>query len=68
VYQNVPTTPENMRKCIIDNCAAAMKSQVSERSRQSFVQRMKLCIKFNDYCFEHLLLAQNTKLFIHVDI
>jgi hypothetical protein len=54
VYQDVPTTPENMRQRITDGCAA-MNPQVIERSRRSFIQRLQLCINVNDQHLEHLL-------------
>jgi hypothetical protein len=67
VYQDVPTAPEDMRQRIVDDCAAR-NPQVTERSRQSFVRRLQLCIDGNGQHFEHRLLAHTTKLFIQVDI
>lgn len=49
-----------------------MNLQVTEWSRQSFIQQLQVCMNFNGQHFEQLLyillLAQTTKLFIPVDI
>jgi hypothetical protein len=53
-YSGEATTPENIQQRITDGCAA-MNPQVTESSRQSFTQRLQLCINVNGQHFEHLL-------------
>ncbi|EZA48724.1 hypothetical protein X777_12882, partial [Ooceraea biroi] len=53
VYNDVPTTQENMRECILNACAS-IHSEMIERVRVSFVHRIRICIEVGDH-FEHLL-------------
>ncbi|EZA49793.1 hypothetical protein X777_11666 [Ooceraea biroi] len=54
VYNDVPTTQENMRERILNACAS-INSEMIERVRVSFVHRIRKCIEVGGHHFEHLL-------------
>ncbi|KZC08101.1 hypothetical protein WN55_10867, partial [Dufourea novaeangliae] len=54
VYQEVPTTPENMKQRIIAACAR-ISSETIRHTRDAAIRRLQLCIDANGYHFEHLL-------------
>lgn len=54
VYQQAPTTPENMRQRIINACAS-INEDILARVQQSFVKRFEMCIEVEGHHFEHLL-------------
>ncbi|EZA57618.1 Putative nuclease HARBI1 [Ooceraea biroi] len=54
VYNDVPTTQENMRERILNACGS-INSEMIERVRVSFVHRIRICIEVGGHHFEHLL-------------
>ncbi|EZA49959.1 hypothetical protein X777_11447, partial [Ooceraea biroi] len=54
VYNDVPTTQENMRERILNACAS-INSEMIERVRVSFAHRIRKCIEVGGHHFEHLL-------------
>ncbi|KZC08948.1 hypothetical protein WN55_11411 [Dufourea novaeangliae] len=54
VYQEVPSTPENMKQRIIAACAI-ISSEKIRRVRDAAIRRLQLCIDTNGHHFEHLL-------------
>ncbi|KZC05002.1 hypothetical protein WN55_04822 [Dufourea novaeangliae] len=54
VYQEVPTTPENMKQWIIAACARII-SEMIRHARDAAIRRLQLCIDANGHHFEHLL-------------
>ncbi|KZC07313.1 hypothetical protein WN55_07724, partial [Dufourea novaeangliae] len=54
VYQEVPTTPENMKQRIIA-AGAKISSETIRPARDAAIRRLQLCIDANGHHFEHLL-------------
>ncbi|KZC07946.1 hypothetical protein WN55_09457 [Dufourea novaeangliae] len=54
VYQEIPTTPENMKQWIIAACGR-ISSETIRHIRDAAVRRLQLCIDANGHHFEHLL-------------
>ncbi|KZC11446.1 hypothetical protein WN55_02620, partial [Dufourea novaeangliae] len=54
IYQNVPTTPENMKQRIIA-ASTRISSETIRHTRNAAIQRLQLCFDANGHHFEHLL-------------
>ncbi|KZC08914.1 hypothetical protein WN55_00305 [Dufourea novaeangliae] len=54
VYQEVPTTSENMKQRIIAACAR-ISSETIRHARDAVIRRLQLCIDANGHHFKHLL-------------
>ncbi|EZA55737.1 hypothetical protein X777_04156 [Ooceraea biroi] len=54
VYQERPTTPENMKQRIISACAT-ISPEVLRNVRVLGIQRLQRCIDVNGHHFKHLL-------------
>jgi len=53
IYQVEPTTPENMKRRIIE--ILQLGTATLQRVEKSFRNRLNLCIEANGQTFEHLL-------------
>ncbi|KZC11339.1 hypothetical protein WN55_02574 [Dufourea novaeangliae] len=53
-YQEVPTTPENMKQRIIA-ARARISSETIRLARNAAIRRLQVCIDVNGHHFEHLL-------------
>ncbi|KOC70400.1 hypothetical protein WH47_02903 [Habropoda laboriosa] len=54
VYQQRPTTPENMANGIINACTS-IPPETIERASQAVISRIRKCIATDGYHFEHLI-------------
>ncbi|CAK9816208.1 hypothetical protein ANTPLA_LOCUS8920 [Anthophora plagiata] len=54
VYQEIPTTPENMKQRIITACAR-ISAETIKRARDAAIRRLQFCIDANGHHIEHLL-------------
>ncbi|KZC12719.1 hypothetical protein WN55_04813 [Dufourea novaeangliae] len=52
VYQDVPTTPENMKQQILAVCAR-ISSETIRHARDAAIRRLQLCIDANGHHFKH---------------
>jgi len=65
VYQEVPTTPKNMKQRIIATYAT-ISPQVLRSVRASGIERLQCCINANGHHFEHTFDIRNIVLFLHL--
>ncbi|KAJ8915515.1 hypothetical protein NQ315_012396 [Exocentrus adspersus] len=54
VYQDVPTTPENMMERIRNACRAVNRETLIQ-CHESFMRRIDKCVEVGGHHFEHLL-------------